>query len=174
LYSRAWTVWSDVTLLGLSLEGFDLPSLTARERLEVTFRLIRSPYGHGRNPDLGGDFLTMMRGWSLTLYRLTGFDGNRAEFELAGRRQPTPLEKLTYWTDRYAGDVVARKAMAYVWTKWGRRITAFDLQNPQHPRRAGHFLLAGDTISGIAPLEGNRLLVAGERQLYVVRLPGAD
>ncbi len=167
--------WDDSSLAtSLSAEGLELPSLTLREKLEVTLRLLQQAYDFRRNVDLDGAILTIMRGSGLSVYRLSGFDGNRAEFELVGHRQPTPLEKLTYGSDWHVRDVVAHEGAAYVWAGRGDRITAFDIQNPQDPRRTGHFVLTRDRIVDIAPLAGNRLLVAGRRDLYVVRLPEAD
>jgi hypothetical protein len=157
----------------ISEEMLDLPSLGPRERLQVTFGLLAEGWGL-RFADMDGDLLVMMRGVGLGEYRLSGFRRNRVEFELIGHRQPSPLEKLAYRGGRHARGVVVQDGVAYVWDRWGQRIAAHDVGDPERPRRIGHFVLTEDRAMGVAPLGRGRLLVAGRHDLYLVSLPGRD
>jgi hypothetical protein len=151
----------------------DLPPLGPRERLEVTLGLLGGAWG-SHFADMTGDLLIVVRGVGLGVYRLTGFRGDRAEFELIGHRQPTPLERAAYGHNLYVGDVATQDGVVYVWNRWRQRVAAYDVSDPEHPRRTGHFVLAKDRAMGVAPLEEGRLLIAGRHDLYIVRLPRRD
>ncbi|MGH9363315.1 MAG: hypothetical protein ACRD2T_15500, partial [Thermoanaerobaculia bacterium] len=89
----------------------------------------------------------------------------RAVFKPLGKRRPTPLEGLLA---PWPSDLCFRDGWLFALSRYG--LTVFDLRDPAHPRRAGHYAAPGEYFRAVAPLPGGEVLLAG-RRLHVVAPP---
>ncbi|MGB7160181.1 MAG: hypothetical protein WBD40_19090 [Tepidisphaeraceae bacterium] len=115
---------------------------------------------------LAGDLLVRATENALSTYRLVQLDSANARFELLGRCEFTPLERLmgTYVTNMTVidGRVYARQ----------RGVAVFDVTDPSKPRRAGHFVIPGTSGMKVARLADGNVMVVADRS-YILTPPKA-
>jgi hypothetical protein len=142
-----------------------LPGLTPRERLAALLPLAMTNTRYG----FDGDTLAAAdRETGVAAYRLTAIDEQSARFDQLGRREYTPLERLT---GNYTYSLLLRENMLYAHQmRLSGGVTVYDLRDPARPRSAGHFGVAKATDFKVAPLADGRLLMAADR-LYVLEPP---
>jgi hypothetical protein len=176
--SQGMEIWYAPTLPDtITLELLPIPSLSDKERLEVTFNLF-PPRVYGQRVSLSGDLLATMDIGGLSVYRLEAVTGrgNTARFRLVGRRQPTPLEKLNDLYGQHSSQIaVGHQGFAYVRRHDSDTVVVYDLKDQENPRRVGYYYLPPrEGIEALVPLSKGRLLLVGREYLYVVKLRSAE
>jgi hypothetical protein len=141
-----------------------LPGRTPRERLAARVGLVTT----NSEQAVHGDLLVVADAESLRVFRLTSMDDNVAHFQLAGRREHTPLERLV---GSYPSALNVIDDKVYVQeSRLGVGVSVYDLHDPARPRAVGHF--ATPKASRLAPrrLSNSELMIASDR-FYVMEPP---
>ena len=154
------------TMAMLPIDG-----LSPRERLRVSLELSRKDEDVDCL-DFEGDLLVAARWNELTTYRLTGFQGNEANFQEVGCRRATTLERglCVFGPAR----VFLRDGLAYVLLgvfNIQTGLTVYDVRRPERPRRVGHYVGPHGRFRALACLPGGRTLLAGRKLDVIAPVP---
>ncbi len=140
----------------LDLNLFPLPDLTNRERLEVSL---------GLEPPLSailkGDLLIAFDDLDLLTFRLSDVGESVAHFSKIGERRATPLERLIRAHPR--SEILENDFLYFADTGLGAGLTVYDLRDPAHPQRIGHYATPGEWFYATASLPNHRILAAGQK-----------
>ncbi|MFI5378149.1 MAG: hypothetical protein ACHRHE_02475 [Tepidisphaerales bacterium] len=145
----------------------DLDGMSPHERLEATVRL--------RTSDLHclcGDILIGRYQDGLVAYRMTSLTDKEVRFEVAGQYRPTAIERVV---QRWGETLTARNGVLYGMRQSSLgtvNLTVYDVGDPQHVRRTGHFAAPSRNYywPAMSPLPDGRVLVGGTK-LYLVGRP---
>lgn len=147
------------------LELLPLEGLAADEQLRVSFELSRQ----NNSMALVNSTLFDAGREGLTAYK-PQHSGQRAMFVRVGEYHTVPLlAYLNHYAQSVAAD--AQAGVLYVsYQSLGGTVMAYDIRNPQQPRRIGHYAVPQGSFPAVSPLESGRALLGGS-SLSVVRLP---
>ncbi len=144
---------------------FDIPlikfgDLPPRELLKARLTLLNSNDRY----TLAGDLFVRADEKAISTYRLVSLDSTTARFELLGRREFTPLERLM---GSYLVELTVIDDRLYA-----RRsgISVYDLSDPANPRAAGHFAMSKTAETKAARLANGDILLAADR-IYTLTPP---
>ncbi|MBN1344409.1 MAG: ABC transporter permease [Phycisphaerae bacterium] len=158
----------------LSVDMVPCQELSPAERLDVTVRLRGHHSTRSNMLAVEGDLLVVCGHYAPSVYRLTGIRGDRAEYVQIGRREPLPIERVVH-TAGQIRQIAVRDGFVYVLGR-GADLTVYDIRQPEHPRRAYHYV-AGDHLGPMAILPDGRALVGcldmswDRSELHILAVP---
>ncbi|MDQ3039195.1 MAG: hypothetical protein M3R16_05265 [Pseudomonadota bacterium] len=138
----------------------DFGDLPPRELLKARLALANSNDRY----TLAGDLFIRANEQAISTYRLVSLDSTMARFELLGRREFTPLERLM---GSYIVEMTVIDDRLYARQ---RGIAVYDLSDPTNPRAAGHFAMPRTAETKIARLTNGDILLAA-KQIYTLAPP---
>ena len=129
-----------------------LPGLSPRERLEAWVDL----GGGFGSTALDGSLLLLVNQDVLGVYEVVDLNEERADLVQVGRRNKTPLER--FWQ---SGSSQAELVGGVAYLAQGGGLSLYDVQNPTHPKRIGHYQAPTDRFRCFSLLEDGRVLAGG-------------
>jgi hypothetical protein len=141
-----------------------LSDLSPRERLDVFAKL--TSWGPSRTK--GNLAVTIDSEYGMRVFRLKDLDQTHATFELAGRYEPTPLDRL--FGARTMNTVLDGNYLYVLTHTLHSGVTVYDLRDPAHPRRAWHYAVPDDSLTALAATGDGRVVAVGTK-VHVLRVP---
>lgn len=139
----------------------DIPGLLPQERLAVVLDLdIEINRQH-----MDENIWPMCQRGVLKIYQLISLTEGKAVLKLMSQLSRIPIEQIM--NVNYS-DLLVYNGFCYMLRNNG--VSVFDIRDPEHPKRAGHYNAPDEVFHAIAPLRNGRVLLGGNN-LHVIAPP---